>query len=81
MNTEDYTFGVQYESLAHPDYDREDPESWRTFSMPVESLLEAHELKDQYVNAYANNNNIRNIEVVYTPKIVWSAWSDDYLTQ
>lgn len=76
-DTNDYTWGVRYWSLNAVGADPGDEYSWSEAVFITESALDAYTLFDQYVAAYAANPDVRNIQLVYTPKIQWRVQQEE----
>lgn len=69
-------YAVRYWSINATDADPSDESSWTEYIHVVESLLEMHDLYDQWVEVYADNPSIRNIEMVTAPPITWTRYVD-----
>lgn len=67
----DYTWGVRYWSLNAVGADPGDELSWSEAVFITESELDAHTLFDQYAVVYEANPDVRNLQLVYYPKIEW----------
>ncbi|QGJ89732.1 hypothetical protein SEA_SUPERCHUNK_32 [Mycobacterium phage Superchunk] len=65
---EEYDFALRYEGRMEP----EGP--WIEVLVPATSLEEAQAGYDLSLPTMEGNENLRNLEVVYTPKIKWSVW-------
>ena len=65
------TWAVRYWSLNAVGADPSDENSWSEFAFVVESQIEAQDLFDQYSRVYADNPDIRDLQMVKVKKIKW----------
>ncbi|WP_048890648.1 hypothetical protein [Mycobacterium heckeshornense] len=73
---DDNSWAVRYQALNHPEADPDLESSWSQYVFLVDSQLDAIEVRDQWARVYAGNPNIRDIQIVYAPKITWTVYND-----
>ncbi|AAC18474.1 hypothetical protein SEA_LAKES_36 [Mycobacterium phage Lakes] len=66
----EYDYALRYEGQQTPDG------PWVEVIVPAASLAEARAGYEASLPTMIDNPSIRNLQIVYTPKIQWTVWTE-----